>query len=73
MSYWDFTENHSLNAPYTHGSAQFFPYHRAMLHIWEQALLSTGIWKQGMPYIDFAANSNANVSGLFASLMRGIT
>ncbi|KAJ3412408.1 hypothetical protein HDV05_000766 [Chytridiales sp. JEL 0842] len=60
MSYYDFTENHSLNAGYTHGSAQFFPYHRALMHLWEQAIISTGQYTEGIPYIDFTENYAAD-------------
>ncbi|KAI9352029.1 hypothetical protein BDR26DRAFT_890707 [Obelidium mucronatum] len=59
MSWHDFTITHSRNAYWAHGNAQFYPYHRAMLHQFELALRSTGIWpaNQGIPYFDWSGMS----------------
>ncbi|ORY42805.1 Di-copper centre-containing protein [Rhizoclosmatium globosum] len=59
MGWHDFTITHSREAFWSHGNAQFYPYHRAMLWQYENALISTGIWpsNMGVPYFDWSAMS----------------
>ncbi|KAJ3011297.1 UNVERIFIED_CONTAM: hypothetical protein HDU68_001756 [Siphonaria sp. JEL0065] len=59
ISYYDFVNIHARASPYAHGSAEFYPYHRAQVWIWEQALHSTGIWppNMGAPYWDWTTVS----------------
>ncbi|KAJ3259018.1 hypothetical protein HDU77_002009 [Chytriomyces hyalinus] len=59
MAWHDFVIGHSNNAFWAHGNAQFYPYHRAMLWQFENALISTGLWpsNKGIPYFDWSAMS----------------
>ncbi|KAJ3071749.1 hypothetical protein HDU98_004880 [Podochytrium sp. JEL0797] len=59
MSWHDFAITHSDNSFWAHGNAQFYPYHRAMLWQFEQAIHSTGIYPAtvGVPYFDWSAMS----------------
>ncbi|KAI9331756.1 cytochrome P450 [Obelidium mucronatum] len=58
MSLQDFTNLHSRASPYAHGSAQFYPYHRAMTSVFEQALEAVG-WNFGAVYLDWPAISQS--------------
>ncbi|KAJ3071744.1 hypothetical protein HDU98_004875 [Podochytrium sp. JEL0797] len=59
MAYHDFVQTHVRNAQWTHGNAQFYPYHRALMHQFELAMHSTGVWPKtlGVPYWDWPAMS----------------
>ncbi|KAI9352031.1 hypothetical protein BDR26DRAFT_850243 [Obelidium mucronatum] len=59
MAWHDFVQTHSKEAFWTHGNAQFYPYHRAMMWQFELAIISTGIWPSdmGVPYFDWPAMS----------------
>ncbi|TPX71631.1 hypothetical protein CcCBS67573_g06101 [Chytriomyces confervae] len=59
MSWHDFVQTHSRNAFWAHGNAQFYPYHRAMMWQFEEAIISTGLWPSstGVPYFDWSAMS----------------
>ncbi|KAJ3405359.1 hypothetical protein HDU80_001497 [Chytriomyces hyalinus] len=59
MSWHDFVVTHSENAFWSHGNAQFYPYHRAMVWQFEKAIISTGLWpaSKGIPYWDWSAVS----------------
>ncbi|KAI8615682.1 hypothetical protein BC830DRAFT_1121509 [Chytriomyces sp. MP71] len=59
MGYHDFAITHSAEAYWSHGCAKFYPYHRAMLFMFEEALISTGVWpsNMGIPYFDWSAMS----------------
>ncbi|KAJ3215384.1 hypothetical protein HDU81_001427, partial [Chytriomyces hyalinus] len=59
MAWHDFVQTHSRNAYWAHGNAQFYPYHRAMMWQFENALISTGEWpsNMGVPYFDWSAMS----------------
>jgi tyrosinase len=57
MSYGDFVINHDTFAWYTHGTAQFYPYHRMLVWMFEQALQSTG-YSGAQPYIDWSTHSS---------------
>ncbi|KAJ3303949.1 hypothetical protein HDU76_005274, partial [Blyttiomyces sp. JEL0837] len=61
MSYGDFVVAHVVNVGFAHGNAQFFPFHRAMMKMWELALNANG-YPGAAPYWDWA--SDASVSGL---------
>ncbi|KAI9358651.1 hypothetical protein DFJ73DRAFT_957722 [Zopfochytrium polystomum] len=71
LSLGDFTATHSAKAFYAHGNAQFFPYHRAMLWNFDQALQTVG-WKIGPVYFDWALYSQSwDKSDLFSSAYAG--
>ncbi|KAI9362116.1 hypothetical protein DFJ73DRAFT_13211 [Zopfochytrium polystomum] len=53
LSLGDITATHTKYAYWAHGNAQFFPYHRALLWNFEQALATVG-WTQGVVYFDWA-------------------
>ncbi|KAJ3415186.1 hypothetical protein HDV05_005466 [Chytridiales sp. JEL 0842] len=57
MSFFDFVKNHDDYAYYTHSTPVFFPYHRALVYLWEQAIQSTGQYSGGVPYIDWATHA----------------
>ncbi|KAI8610442.1 hypothetical protein BC830DRAFT_1145730, partial [Chytriomyces sp. MP71] len=70
MSWHDFVITHSNNAYWAHGNAQFYPYHRAMMWMFENAIISTGLWpsNKGVPYFDWSAMSqNWWTSDIFSS------
>ncbi|KAJ3130793.1 hypothetical protein HK100_007483 [Physocladia obscura] len=56
MSYDDFVQTHVENAVWTHGNAQFYPYHRALMHQFDLAIASTG-WTGGVIYWDWPSVS----------------
>ncbi|ORY52891.1 Di-copper centre-containing protein [Rhizoclosmatium globosum] len=56
MSLYDFTIIHALASPWAHGSAEFYPYHRAMMWKFEQGMQSVG-WQGGVPYWDWSAHN----------------
>ncbi|KAI9352035.1 hypothetical protein BDR26DRAFT_1003084 [Obelidium mucronatum] len=56
MSYFDFVQTHVQNAIWTHGNAQFYPYHRALMFQFEVAMKSVG-WNLGAVYWDWPAMS----------------
>ncbi|KAJ3221876.1 hypothetical protein HDU81_010275 [Chytriomyces hyalinus] len=62
MSWHDFVVTHSENAFWSHGNAQFYPYHRAMVWQFEKAIISTGLWpaSKGIPYWDWSAVSQVH-------------
>ncbi|KAI9338667.1 hypothetical protein DFJ73DRAFT_798170 [Zopfochytrium polystomum] len=71
LSLGDFTATHSAKAFYAHGNAQFFPYHRAMLWNFDQALQTVG-WDTGPVYFDWALYSQSwDKSDLFSSAYAG--
>ncbi|KAJ3072706.1 hypothetical protein HDU98_003078 [Podochytrium sp. JEL0797] len=71
MSLGDFTNTHSLAAPWSHGSAEFYPYHRAMMNRFDQALQSVG-WSAGPVYLDWPSISqNWWQSDLFSGAYLG--
>ncbi|KAI8615680.1 hypothetical protein BC830DRAFT_1185877 [Chytriomyces sp. MP71] len=59
MGWHDFVITHSRNAYWAHGNAQFYPYHRAMMWQYEEAIISTGKWpsSMGVPFFDWTAMS----------------
>ncbi|KAJ3066459.1 hypothetical protein HDU98_010199 [Podochytrium sp. JEL0797] len=58
ISLHDFVNIHARSSPWAHGSAEFYPYHRAMMWKYEQALATVG-WTIGAPYWDWpAVNQN---------------
>ncbi|KAJ3209033.1 hypothetical protein HDU82_001507 [Entophlyctis luteolus] len=67
ISLLDFTNLHARASPWAHGSAEFYPYHRAMMWKFEQAMQSAG-WIGGVPYWDWPAmNTNWWSSDLFTA------
>ncbi|ORY42808.1 Di-copper centre-containing protein [Rhizoclosmatium globosum] len=56
MSYADFVTTHVEQALWTHGNAQFYPYHRAMMRQFELAMQSAG-WSGPVPYWDWPSIS----------------
>ncbi|KAI9341511.1 hypothetical protein DFJ73DRAFT_797642 [Zopfochytrium polystomum] len=56
LSFFDFVQRHTDDAPYVHADALFFPYHRALLHAFDVALQSVG-WTKGVPYFDWSGRS----------------
>ncbi|KAJ3316208.1 hypothetical protein HDU76_001988 [Blyttiomyces sp. JEL0837] len=67
MSYYDFVSTHTSLAYWAHNNAQFYPYHRAMLHQWNLALKSAG-WMNGPVYWDWTTDSqNIFASDVFSS------
>lgn len=56
MSLYDFVADHTQAAGVTHGNAQFYPFHRAMLYLWETTLAANG-WTGGVVYWDWSAVS----------------
>ncbi|KAI9324242.1 hypothetical protein DFJ73DRAFT_873455 [Zopfochytrium polystomum] len=56
MGFYDFVKDHVNGAYYAHGVAQFYPFHRAMVYLMEQALLYAG-WSGGLVYWDWSAVS----------------
>ncbi|KAJ3106066.1 hypothetical protein HDU97_007069 [Phlyctochytrium planicorne] len=54
MSFRDFTALHAQAAPYVHGSAQFYPFHRVMMWAWDQAIISAGGPDDGSPEWDWS-------------------
>ncbi|KAJ3307755.1 hypothetical protein HDU76_004392 [Blyttiomyces sp. JEL0837] len=53
IGYYDFVSTHTHNAAWAHANSQFYPYHRAMLFMFEQALANNG-WSGGVPYMDWS-------------------
>ncbi|KAJ3114177.1 hypothetical protein HDU96_002443 [Phlyctochytrium bullatum] len=66
MNFRDFVRLHAAAAYYVHGTAQFYPFHRALMWAWERAINSAG-YGDGIPYwdwsVDAAAFQNAAVFG----------
>ncbi|KAI8615675.1 hypothetical protein BC830DRAFT_1121490 [Chytriomyces sp. MP71] len=56
VSYYDFVATHSQFAHWTHGTDQFYLYHRALVFQFEQALATVG-WNKGSVYWDWSAVS----------------
>ncbi|KAJ3094401.1 hypothetical protein HDU96_001691 [Phlyctochytrium bullatum] len=56
ISLYDFVRVHTQDAWWAHQSAEFFVYHRAMLHVYEQALATVGYTK-GLIYWDWSCVS----------------
>ncbi|KAJ3103711.1 hypothetical protein HDU96_009167, partial [Phlyctochytrium bullatum] len=56
VSHGDFVATHAVNAGIAHANAIFYPYHRAMLAVWERALATAG-WTGGAVYWDWSAVS----------------
>ncbi|KAJ1559022.1 hypothetical protein HK405_012315, partial [Cladochytrium tenue] len=54
MGLYDFVSDHTNIANYVHGNAEFYPFHRAMMYLYEQALRSAG-WGWGLVYFDWSA------------------
>ena len=52
----EFVADHSQQAHWVHGNAQFYPFHRAMLHLYEKTLAANG-WPGGLVYWDWSAVS----------------
>ncbi|KAI8833779.1 hypothetical protein BJ741DRAFT_710022 [Chytriomyces cf. hyalinus JEL632] len=74
MGWHDFVITHAREAYWAHGNAQFYPYHRAMMWQFEQAMIATGIWpsNMGVPYFDWPAMSqNWWTSDLFTEQYLG--
>ncbi|ORY52890.1 Di-copper centre-containing protein [Rhizoclosmatium globosum] len=66
MNIADFVNCHSRAAPWVHGSADFYPYHRAMMWKFEQAMNSVG-WPGGIVYFDWpAVNQNWWTTDIFS-------
>ncbi|KAJ3096837.1 hypothetical protein HK100_005482 [Physocladia obscura] len=71
ISLKDFTNLHARASPWAHGSAEFYPYHRAMMHVFEQAMQTAG-WSGGVPYWDWPAmNTNWWTSDILSSTYLG--
>ncbi|CAG9945977.1 unnamed protein product [Clonostachys rosea f. rosea IK726] len=64
--YDDFLGTHIINADNVHFVGVFYPYHRLLLHSFEQALSTCG-WKDGIPYWDWVKDSPGldNVTDVF--------
>ncbi|KAI8612637.1 hypothetical protein BC830DRAFT_545086 [Chytriomyces sp. MP71] len=74
MSWHDFVVGHSDAVFWAHGNAEFYVYHRAMTHVFEQALISTGLMPAGMgiPYFDWSIMSQTwATSNIFSSSVFG--
>ncbi|KAJ3204516.1 hypothetical protein HDU67_009455 [Dinochytrium kinnereticum] len=56
MSFADFVYIHVSAAYYVHATAQFYPFHRAMVWAWEAAVQSAG-YNGGVPYWDWSRDS----------------
>ncbi|KAI9320280.1 hypothetical protein DFJ73DRAFT_803378 [Zopfochytrium polystomum] len=56
MGVYDLVAIHTNAAPYVHGVAEFYPFHRGMVFIWEKMLQSAG-WSWGAVYFDWSAVS----------------
>ncbi|KAJ3284022.1 hypothetical protein HDU76_008365 [Blyttiomyces sp. JEL0837] len=57
MSYGDFVAAHVVNVGFAHGNAQFLPFHRAMMKMWELALNANG-YPGAAPYWDWATDAS---------------
>ncbi|KAI8615297.1 hypothetical protein BC830DRAFT_310774 [Chytriomyces sp. MP71] len=59
MSWHDFVVAHSDNVFWAHGNAEFYPFHRAMVWMFEEAIMATGRLPTGMgvPYFDWSVRS----------------
>lgn len=73
MSLYDFVADHTQVGGVTHGNAQFYPFHRAMLYLWETTLAANG-WTGGLVYWDWSAVSqnwwNADIFNYFGKTSR---
>jgi hypothetical protein len=56
MSWYDLVADHVRGAGVAHGNAQFYPFHRVMIFLWEATLVSNG-WDGGAVYWDWSAVS----------------
>jgi hypothetical protein len=56
MSLYDLVSNHVKGAGVAHGNAQFYPFHRYMMYLWETTLAANG-WAGGAVYWDWSAVS----------------
>ncbi|KAJ3186419.1 hypothetical protein HK101_009654 [Irineochytrium annulatum] len=56
LSYEDFVYVHTKLAGQVHGTILFFPFHRALTYMWEQAIRSAG-GPASQPYWDWSLNS----------------
>ncbi|KAJ3072705.1 hypothetical protein HDU98_003077 [Podochytrium sp. JEL0797] len=66
-NFYDFVNLHARASPWAHGSAEFYPYHRAMMWKFEQAMQSVG-WVGGVPYYDWLnVNQNWWTTDVFSS------
>ncbi|KAJ3130422.1 hypothetical protein HK100_008046 [Physocladia obscura] len=71
ISLKDFTNFHARASPWAHGSAEFYPYHRAMVYVFEQAMQTAG-WSGGVVYWDWPAiNTNWWTSDVLSSTYFG--
>ena len=64
MSYQDFVYIHYKNAAWVHGNALFYPFHRTMMKVFEDALCSAG-YCSGIPYINWFDNDLLSNSDLW--------
>lgn len=56
MSLYDFVADHTQAAGVSHGNAQFYPFHRSMMYLWETTLTANG-WTGGAVYWDWSVVS----------------
>ncbi|KAJ3103760.1 hypothetical protein HDU97_009856 [Phlyctochytrium planicorne] len=79
MAYVDFTDLHVSAARYVHGTQQFYPFHRAMMWAWDQAVISAGArYDDGSPmaspYWDWSRDSqNFRRASMFTNQYLGTT
>ncbi|KAI8612095.1 hypothetical protein BC830DRAFT_1231467 [Chytriomyces sp. MP71] len=74
MSWHDFVVAHSDTVFWAHGNAEFYPFHRAMVWMFEQAIISTDLMPPGMgvPYFDWSIKSQTWASSnIFSSSVFG--
>ncbi|KAJ3193795.1 hypothetical protein HK101_004059 [Irineochytrium annulatum] len=73
LSYEDFVYAHTKLATQVHGTVLFYPFHRLLVYMWEQAINSAG-YGGPQPYWDWSLNSQQiTASGVFVRGTIGTT